>query len=101
MIDKIFKMAAQLPLAVHMYGTPFEGKKEMYVRPFLFDTFGDGREKVYMEMLGDKAKACPDLVPGRWYHVQFRIVAREYTDANNQKRYFNRVVLDRIAEVNN
>ena len=81
--------------------TPFDQKP---ARSFCIGQYvgSDGLNTYFMTKLANDEKDLPQLEEGRWYNVQFHMEVCEYTDAKtNQTRYYQRVVLDRVAEISN
>ena len=101
-MEKLIYFEKVLPLVQKTaQATPFDQKP---ARSFCIAQYlvSDGFNTYIMEKLVNDEKDLPKVEEGRWYNVQFHLEVREYTDAKtNQTRYYQRVVLDRVAEINN
>lgn len=66
-----------------------------------FDSMGfiltDGIDTFYAEMIGDKSRTQQPLDVNIAHTVQCHMGIREWEDANGEKRYENRVTIDRIV----
>lgn len=99
-MNKTLKVIKSLPVVKKTGKTPFSGAAgtDFVIANYVL---GDGLNTLLMEKLADSEQNLPKLEEGKWYNVQFRLDVREYTDNYNQRRYIQRVVLERIAEVDN
>lgn len=101
-MEKVLQIKKVLPVVQKTtQATPFDQKP---ARTYCIGQYlaSDGLNTSFMEKLASNEKDLPKVEEGKWYNVQFHLEVREYTDTKTeQTRYFQRVVLDRIAEITN
>lgn len=98
---ELIKITKVLPvLHKTTQATPFDKKP---ARSFCIGQYvgTDGLNTFFMTKLADTEEDLPQVEEGRWYNVQLRMEVREYTDANRQTRYYQQIVLERAAEIDN